>query len=202
MLNLCTIDIFIRNLETCQPECTLRSISSPIVVLDHHNSLITITIIIMSPPPSNPPTLFTEPVPGGSLIGSVGSQFAAVFTLYQSHHQLHPQLHPAQQPHTQTGPDHSHAPTYTSFNSDLQSPQTQIDAEMDRIIKSLARTKIEGLVTLAWIRRIPQQDEGKLRGLVSSAVRDGLLTCDDIYSTQMNSFARLPTAVRSPSSPA
>jgi hypothetical protein len=72
---------------------------------------------------------------------------------------------------------------------------------MDGIIKSLSRTKIEGLVTLAWIRRIPQQEEGKLRGLVSSAVRDGLLNCDDIYATQMNSFARLPTAVRIPFPP-
>jgi hypothetical protein len=185
-------------------ECAvLRSISPSIVVLDHDNSLTitTITNTIMSPPPSNPPTLFPEPVPGGSIIGSVGSHFAAAFTLYQSQHQHLPQ-HPQPSQPVQTAPDHSHAPTYTSFNSDFQPPQTQIEAEMDGIIKSLSRTKIEGLVTLAWIRRIPQQEEGKLRGLVSSAVRHGLLSCDDIYATQMNSFARLPTAVWTPFPPA
>jgi len=148
----------------------------------------------MTPPPSHPPHLFPEPVPGGSLIGSVGSRFAAAFTLYQAQT-------PSPNLAVQTDTDTSHAPTYTSFNSDFDPPQTRMEVEMNGIIKSMSRTKIEGLVTLAWIRRIPRQEEGKLRGLVSSAVRNGLLSCDDIYSTQMNSLASLPTEVQSPKIP-
>jgi hypothetical protein len=134
-------------------------------------------------PPSSHPSLFPETVPGGSLIGSVNSRFAATFTLYQSRHQ-------------QSGIIRSPAPTYTSLNSDYPSQTNScIDEDLTSIIQNLSRSKIEALVTQAWIRNIPNQSEEKLRDLVSSALRKGILNHDDIYSTCTNSFTSLPTLV-------
>ena len=137
----------------------------------------------MSHPPSSHPSLFPETVPGGSLIGSVNSRFAATFNLYQSRHH-------------QSGTICSTPPTYTSFNSDYPSQlDACTDADLINIIQNLSRSKIETLVTQAWIRNIPNQSEEKLRDLVSSAVKKGILNHDDIYSSCTNSFTSLPTEV-------
>lgn len=135
------------------------------------------------PPPSSLPRLFPETVPGGSLIGSVNSRFAATFTLYQSRHH-------------QSEAIHSPAPTDTSLNSDYPSQTDSCtDAGITNTVQSLSRSKIEALVTQAWIRNISNQSEEKLRDLVSSAVKKGILNHDDIHSTCTNSFTSLPTQV-------
>ena len=144
------------------------------------------------PPPQ--PRLYPETVPGGSLIGSVNSRFAAAFTLYQQNPQFNSTIH-------------SHAPTYTSFNSDFQPHRlpvleqpslpssVPVDADLLKLIQNLSRSKIEALVTRAWIRNIPNQPEVKLRDLVTGALKKGILSRDDIYYTCANSFACLPTEV-------
>src|SRR5271170_2107942 len=108
-------------------------------------------------PPLSQPHLFPETVPGGSLIGSVNSRFAAAFTMYQNKYP------------SKNDTVRSHAPTYTSFNSDIhsQSPQCEasVEADLVAIIQNLSRSKIEALVTQAWIRNIPNQSDDKLRDL-------------------------------------
>lgn len=139
----------------------------------------------MTPPASNP-RLFPEPVPGGSLIGSVNSRFAATFTLYQSHN-------PSENGQI---PD---VPSYETFNSDYQPDPSQSDSRDDKdvknMIQNLSREKIEALVTQAWIRNIPNQSEDKLRELVAGAVKKGILTPDDIQISCVDSFTCLPTQV-------
>jgi hypothetical protein len=135
-----------------------------------------------------PPRLYPETVPGGSLIGSVNSRFAAAFTLYQSKHPLF------------QGTAESHAPTCNSdFQPNHPLPQqrdeSSIDADLVNIIQNLSRSKIEALVTQAWIRNIPNQTEEKLRDLVTGAVKKGILSHDDIHYTCTNSFTCLPTEV-------
>lgn len=139
-------------------------------------------------PPASQPGLFPETVPGGSLIGSVNSRFAAAFTLYQSKQHFH------------DGTVHSHPPTYPSFNSDHQPhppllPEPPIDADLVNIIQNLSRSKIEALVTQAWIRNISNQTDEKLRDLVNGAVKKGILSHNDIHCTSANSFTCLPLEV-------
>jgi len=137
--------------------------------------------------PASDPRLFPEAVPGGSLIGSVNSRIFATFT-YKSAHKANTSVRSA-------------APTYTSFNSDA-SPHLEslFDEDITKTIQNLSRSKIEGLVTQAWIRNIPKQSDEKLRDLIASAVKKGILTQDDVHSTVANSFICLPTEVTSPES--
>jgi hypothetical protein len=137
--------------------------------------------------PTSRPRLFPETVPGGSLIGSVNSRFAASFTLYQSKHSFNG-----------TNTVRSRAPTYSS-DYDAQPCQSQpsVDADLVNIIHHLSRSKIETLVTQAWIRNIPNQSEEKLRDLVTGALKRGILSHDDIHSSCTNSFTSLPTHVSS-----
>src|SRR4030095_184774 len=118
-----------------------------------------------------------------SLIGSVNSRFAATFTLGQF--KINPNI------------NDSHPPTYTSLNSP---PSTQEDANIVNVIQSLSRSKIEGLVTHAWIRNIPNQSDEQLRDLVSSAVKRGILNRDHVTSACTDSFTSLPTKVISSAS--
>ena len=134
---------------------------------------------------SSHPCLFPEPVPGGSLIGSVNSRFAATFALYQSDHPQGTETVVSRVP-TCNSKERDHEPAH---------PRPRQDPEIVDVIYSLSRPKIEALVTQAWIRNIPNQSEEKLRDLVGGAVEKGLLNQNDIYSTFNNSFDSLPTEV-------
>jgi hypothetical protein len=133
--------------------------------------------------------LYSDPVPGGSLIGSVDSKFAAqAYTLYS-----------AKQPKNKaTRINHL---THDSLSSSLPSDTSQLEPSLDPlngIIDCLSRSKIEALVTAAWIRNIPNQSEAKLRDLVIGAVNKGILNQEDIQSTFTNTFSGLPTHVNLP----
>ena len=132
------------------------------------------------------PRLFPEPVPGGSVIGSIDSAIFATFSLNGGNGSV-----------TQnTSSIRSKPPTYTSFNSDASRHLDSFYVEdISKTIQNLSRAKIEGLVTQAWIRNIPNQSEEKLRDLVASAVKRGILTNDDVQSSFANSFTGLPTDV-------
>jgi hypothetical protein len=132
-------------------------------------------------PPSPYARLYPEPVPGGSLIGSVNSRFTvASSALYQSKYPI---------------TAHSQAPTYTSFNSDYTQSGASVKGDLTNIIQALSRPKIESLVTQAWIRNISNQSEEKLRDLVVGAVKKGILSRNDVHNTCTNSFTCLPTEV-------
>lgn len=132
--------------------------------------------------------LYPDPVPGGSLISSVDSRFqAAAYTLYQT-----------------SGPGkthasiYSHPTTHASLTSSLPSETSRVECPVDPltgVIQHLSRSKVEALVTQAWIRNIPNQPEDKLRDLVIGAVSKGILNRDDIQSTFTNTFSGLPTNV-------
>ena len=132
--------------------------------------------------------LYPEPVPGGSLIGSVDSRFgAAAYTLSQTtdHIRLHSSIH-------------SQLPKHASVSSTLPSETSQLECSVNPltgVIQHLSRSKVEALVTQAWIRNIPNQPEDKLRDLVIGAVNKGILNQDDIQSTFTNTFSGLPTNV-------
>ena len=134
------------------------------------------------------PHLFPETVPGGSLIGSMTSNFAATFTLLQSGaHRTDP---------------HSKTPTSTSLESDFQqqimpTSDTPTDSELASAINNLSRSKMETLVTQIWFRNLPNQKEGKLRDLIAGAVEKGLLKEIEIYNACDNCFTSLPTDVYS-----
>ena len=131
----------------------------------------------MSPPLSHP-NLLPETVPGGSLIGSVNSRFAATFTLSQS----------------KNNSSTADSQVHTSFTSSpsLSAPE---DANFANLIQSLSRPQIECLVTRAWIRNIPNQSDDKLRDLVSAAVKRGILDRDNVTRAYTDSFTCLPTKV-------
>jgi hypothetical protein len=131
--------------------------------------------------------LYPDPVPGGSLIGSVDSKFAAqAYTLYSTKPPKHkPRI-------TQPG--------NSSLSSSLPSDASALEPcpnPLNGVIEGLSRSKIEALVTAAWIRNIPNQSEAKLRDLVIGAVNKGILNQEDIQSTFTNTFSGLPTSVLS-----
>jgi hypothetical protein len=135
------------------------------------------------------PQLSPEPVPGGSLIGSVNSHFAAAaITIYE----------PIPRVETQSS-TRSAPPAYKSFVSEepplAPSIESPIDATLVGVIQNLPRAKIESLVTQAWVRNIPNQSDDKLRDLVTGAVKKGILNPDDIGSASEGSFTCLPTDV-------
>lgn len=132
-----------------------------------------------------------EPVPGGSLIGSVKSQFAAAaITICQKVPRIETQ-----------SSNVSSLPTYNSFDPIANEPpedsatEPSVDATLVDVIQNLPRGKIESLVTLAWIRNIPNQSDDKLRTLVAGAVKRGILNYDDIESATEGSIICLPTGV-------
>jgi hypothetical protein len=135
------------------------------------------------------PQLSPESVPGGSLIGSVNSHFAAAaITIYQAIPRVETQSS------TRSAP-----PTYKSFISDepplAPSTESPVDATLVGVIQNLPRAKIEALVTQAWVRNIPNQSDDKLRELVKGAMKKGILNHDDIGSASEGSFTCLPTDV-------
>ena len=135
------------------------------------------------------PQLSPEPVPGGSLIGSVNSQFAAAaVTIYQNIPRVDTQSS------TRSAP-----PAYKSFVSEepplAPSTESPVDATLVGVIQNLPRAKIESLVTQAWVRNIPNQSDDNLRDLVTGAVKKGILNQDDIGSASEGSFICLPTDV-------
>ena len=136
--------------------------------------------------PSACQRLYPDPVPGGSLIGSVDSRFSATaYTLYQK---------------TYPRRKHSSIPVEASLDSTLPSDPdiSRIQCSVDPltgVILNLSRSKVEALVTQAWIRNIPAQSEDKLRDPVIGAVNKGILNRDDIQSTFTNTFSGLPTEV-------
>ena len=142
----------------------------------------------MNVPPSPQPALYPETVPGGSLIGSVTSQFAASFAICQKS--------------TRTSNDvnstvDSRETTAIGTSPSAKEPTEHDISDIQSVIQNMSRPKIEKLVTQAWIRNIPNQSEDKLRHLVSGALRKGLLNEDEIYDTFPASLISLPTHVHS-----
>jgi hypothetical protein len=137
------------------------------------------------PPPSS--RLYPETVPGGSLIGSVNSHFAAAAI----------------------SPDASVYYNPTLLNSDLhsespQKPKGEVvatptiespDVYVSSIIQGLPRAEMEALVTRAWLYTVHNQSEDNLRNLLFGAVKHKILSEDDIHGTCTNAISRLPTKV-------
>jgi hypothetical protein len=123
-----------------------------------------------------------EPVPGGSLIGSVNSHFAAAaITIYQKA--------PRVEAHSSCESSDSNEP------ADNSATEASVNTTLVDVIQNLPRAKIESLVTQAWIRNIPNQSDDKLRNLVTGAVKRGILNHDDIESATEGSITCLPTGV-------
>jgi hypothetical protein len=133
---------------------------------------------------TSPNTLYPEATPGGSLIGSVNSRFAAaVISPNVSIYYSPPKptsLNPSEENHSKPRVDIG-----------TQTPYSEAFA----IIENLPRADMEALVTRAWMHTIHDQSEDNLRSLLLGAVNHKLLSEDDLRNTCSNSFSRLPTKV-------
>jgi len=156
-------------------------------------------------PPLSRPRRFPTPVPGGSLIGSIGSQFS------NTHSQTLHQIDTLPLAHSQDVPG-SPMPytTNTSAYIPSRSVSCVIDADskiferkdgrksvrLERVVQNLSRERVVSLAIQARIRQIPAESEEELRRIVVGAVSEGILKGHDIQTTCTNSFMSLPTDVR------
>lgn len=148
-------------------------------------------------PPLSHPKNFPSAVPGGSLIGSIGSQLSTAYTQT---------LHAKTQHSSQYDP-RSPPPTYTSQKPE-NSPRNKARAAscflqgerrqgvpLERVVQNLSRDRVASLAIQARMKQIPDESEEELRRIVVGAVNDGILKPHDIQTTCTNSFMALPTDV-------
>lgn len=149
--------------------------------------------------PLSHPEHFPSPIPGGSVIGSVGSQFSTAYTKTIHAKSRHSSDH---DPRIITPPtDSSQKLEYTSRHP-ARPASCFLPAEdgggvqlIERVVQNLSRDRVASLAIQARMKQIPDESEEDLRRIVVGAVSEGILKPHDIQNVCTNSFMALPTAV-------
>jgi len=158
-------------------------------------------------PPLSHPRRFPTPVPGGSLIGSIGSQFSTTHSQTLRQNDTPPAVHsPGMMarppPPTYTSQTSAYIPTRSvscfphEDRSVFERAGGRKSVRLERVVQNLSRDRVASLAIQARIRQIPGESEEELRRIVVGAVSEGILKRHDIQTTCTNSFMSLPTEVR------
>jgi hypothetical protein len=145
-------------------------------------------------PPRFDPKHFPSPVPGGCVIGSIGSQFSTAYTqtlhdktIRSSHRD------PRSPPPTHASQDLDYTPKEAPrAASCFRQGEDRPGVRLERVVGNLSRDRVASLAIQARIKQIPTESEEELRRIVVGAVSEGILKPYDIQTTGTNSFMSLP----------
>jgi hypothetical protein len=145
-------------------------------------------------PPLPPPQL--SPIPGGSVLGSIGSQFRTIYTETLSHRSPPPTYTSSSSDYVSRNPHNSENAHVHRGRSSSCFPQVPDgEGQLERVVQNLSRDRVASLAIQARIKQIPLESEETLRSIVVGAVTKGILKQRDIQTTCTNSFMSLPTDV-------
>ena len=149
-----------------------------------------------SMPPLSHPRCFPTPAPGGSVIGSIGSQFSAARSqTLQSNN-----FPTAAMAHISNNSAHIPTRSVSCFlhgdRSVFEGADGKKSVRLARMVQNLSRERVASLAIQARIRQNPGEFEEELRRIVVGAVSEGILNTQDIQTDRPNSFMSLPTDVR------